>query len=101
MKYRFPRPSALLCLALLTASCAMGGEVSTETKTQTIDALFAAMRKEYVFPEKAAEAERTIRSRVQKGEYANVQDGQEFAQLLTEHLRAVCQDAHLGVRYSE
>ncbi len=101
MKHPHPRALARRALALLTASCAVAGEVTTETKAQTIDALFAAMRKEYVFPDKAAEAELAIRGRAQKGDYANVKDGQEFAELLTEHLRAVCQDAHLGVQYSE
>jgi C-terminal processing protease CtpA/Prc len=88
-----------LLTLVVTSACA--GEINDTTKAQTIDSLLASMKKSYVFPEKAAEVETAIRGRMSRGEYAGVKDGREFADLLTEHLRAVCKDAHLGIRYSE
>ncbi|HEY0867073.1 MAG TPA: S41 family peptidase [Fimbriimonas sp.] len=94
--------TTLTTLALIASVCpAIAAELTAETKTQTIDSLFASMNKSYVFPDKAKEAEDAIRARLQRGEYAEVGDGQAFAKLLTEHLREVCKDAHLRVRYSE
>jgi C-terminal processing protease CtpA/Prc len=93
---------SLTTLALiLLAMPAFAGEITNEAKNQTIDSLFASMHKTYVFPDKATEAEQAIRDRLKNGEYDGVKDGREFAQLLSEHHRAVCKDAHLGVRYSE
>jgi len=101
MNTRIQTKLTLFALTFLAVPFAFAGEVSDADKGQTIDALFASMRRAYVFPDKATEAERAIRARLAAGDYANVKDGKAFAILLTEHLRAVCQDAHLHVSYSE
>lgn len=92
----------LLTLALiLLATTSFAAPVTDAEKTQTIDALFASMTKTYVFPDKAAEAEKSIRAHLANGDYASIVEGREFATRLTEDLRAVCHDAHLHVRYDE
>lgn len=83
-------------LPLLALALAQAPSLTTEAKAQTVDALFAAMRKSYVFPDIAKTAESSIRNQ----DYAAVTDGPAFAKRLTEDLRAVCKDAHLSVRYS-
>jgi C-terminal processing protease CtpA/Prc len=90
-----------LSLVLAAVGSALAADLDAQTKTQTVDALFSAMRKVYVFPEKAEEAERTIRTRLREGAYDGAREGAEFARLVTEDLNRVCKDAHLRVRYSE
>jgi hypothetical protein len=99
------RTSAFLALAVLAlpvfAVPLLRADIDSATKKQTIDALFTSMNREYVFPEKAKEAEKALKDRLAAGAYEGAKDGREFARLLTEDMRKVCQDAHLHVRYSE
>lgn len=83
-------------LPLLALSLAQAPALTPEMKAQTVDALFAAMHKEYVFPDLAKTAETSIRNQ----DYAVLTEGQAFAKRLTDDLQAVCKDAHLRVRYS-
>jgi C-terminal processing protease CtpA/Prc len=83
-------------LPLLALTLAQAPILTPETKTQTVDALFAAMRREYVFPDLAKTAETSVRGQ----DYAAITDGQAFAKRLTDDLQAVCKDAHLRIRYS-
>ncbi len=71
-----------------------------DLKAPTIDALFASMRKQYVFPETAAKAEAAVRANLADKKYDGL-EGKDFADRLTTDLQAVCKDAHLRVRYSE
>jgi C-terminal processing protease CtpA/Prc len=41
-----------------------------------------------------------IRARMEKKEYDSITSSRELARVLTDHLRAVCKDKHLSVRYS-
>jgi hypothetical protein len=54
----------------------------------------------YVFPELAAKMRATVRARFERGEYDKAASGITFAARLTEHLRAVSHDLHLGVNFS-
>lgn len=84
----------LLALAITRA------DLSAEVKIQTIDGIFAAMKNEYVFPEVAAKAEASIRTKLAAHAYDDLSDGVAFAKQLTDDLKDVCHDAHLRVRYS-
>ena len=53
----------------------------------------------YVFPDVGKKMAAAIRARQEKKEYDAITSGQEFAETLTKHLREVCKDKHLGVRY--
>lgn len=70
-------------------------------KTETIDALVTAMKEDYVFPEVASKVDSDLHERLKKGEYDSVEQGAEFAKLLSEHMNALCKDAHLRVRFSK
>jgi C-terminal processing protease CtpA/Prc len=93
---------ALAALALpVWAIEKLGIDVDAAAKKQTVEALFTSMNQYYVFPDKAKEAEKAVKARLASGAYDGVKDGAEFAKLVTEDMRKVCQDAHLHVRFSE
>jgi C-terminal processing protease CtpA/Prc len=54
----------------------------------------------YVFPERALEIDGAIRKRLAAGEYDDL-DGPSLCETVTTHLRAVCPDKHLGVRWRD
>ena len=65
-----------------------------------IDGVLEKVTKNYVFPDVAKKMEEAIRERQAKKEYDAIATGAELAETLTKHLREVCKDKHLGVRYS-
>ena len=75
--------------------------VDSATRAQTIDSLLKDLNESYVFPETAKKMEADIRQRAKNGEYDNFTTARAFAQKLTDDLRAVSRDKHLGVRFSE
>ena len=75
-------------------------KVDATTKSRVIDFAIASLNEFYVFPETAKKMEEAVRARQKKGEYDAVTDGDAFATLLTEHLREVSHDKHLGVNFS-
>ena len=85
----------------LLASRADVEPLSKEFKTQTVDALVTAMKEDYVFPDIADKVDSNLHERLQKGDYDSVEKGADFAKLLSEHMNAICKDAHLNVRFSK
>lgn len=75
--------------------------LTSEMKAQTVDALFASMNRQYVFPDLAKKAETDVRAKMSTRAYDALTDGKAFAAQLTADLQSVCHDAHLRVRYSE
>lgn len=74
--------------------------IDAGVRTEVIEAVLKHLKDSYVFPETAQKMETAIRARVQNKEYDAITSAAEFARTLTEHLRAVSHDKHLGVRYS-
>lgn len=74
--------------------------IDAAEKKDAIDGVLAALEKHYVFPEVATKMSAAVRDRQAKGEYDAVTSGKEFARLLTDHLREVCKDKHLGVAHA-
>ena len=107
MKMRLPSLPALGALFAL-ALAPLAGKAQPLTaepltpamKTEVIDGLLKNLQSDYVFPDKATEAAGVIQTHVQAHDYDNVNSGEEFARLLTQHLRSVCKDAHLHVAFS-
>lgn len=66
---------------------------------RVIDGAIAKLNESYVFPETAKKMESALRARQKAGEYDRVDDAETFASMLTEHLRAVSHDKHLGVNF--
>src|SRR5262245_33694352 len=67
-------------------------------KEAVIDGVLKRIDEAYVFPDVARKMAEAIRSRQEKKEYDAITSGREFARVLTDHLREVCKDKHLGVR---
>jgi hypothetical protein len=57
----------------------------------------ALLRANYVFPEVAEQAAVAVEARLEAGEYDQL-DEIALAELVTEHLREICDDKHLAVR---
>ncbi|QEH38842.1 carboxy-terminal protease [Aquisphaera giovannonii] len=75
-------------------------KIDAKARGEVIDALVAALDKEYVFPETAAKMAKDLRRRLEAKEYEGIAGAKEFARTLTDHLRAISKDKHLGVDYS-
>jgi retinol-binding protein 3 len=69
-------------------------------RAAVIDALLQKLNSVYVFPDVAKKMDGAIRARQARREYDRITSGREFAEILTNHLREVCKDGHLGVEYS-
>jgi hypothetical protein len=103
-------PSMLPCLALgmllvLPADTTQrppnppDRSLDATVQAEVIDGLLKKIDSNYIFPDIAKEMEKAIRAKQAKKEYDNITSGQEFARVLTDHLRQVCHDKHLGVEY--
>jgi hypothetical protein len=73
--------------------------IDAAERKAVLDGVLDKITKNYVFPEVAKKMEAAVRDRQAKGEYDAITSSQEFARALTTHLREVCKDKHLGVRY--
>lgn len=94
-------PFALvLLLATSSAAAETLNTIEPAYRARTIDGVLQLLRENYVFPEKAVAMDEAIRARVAAGEYDDVTSGHDLAGRLTDHLREVCQDLHLRVRFS-
>jgi retinol-binding protein 3 len=101
MKLQIIGISMALAVTALAASWLSGSDLRAAQKTQTVEAIIETLRERYIFPELAEKAEVALRAELKKGTYDSVADGKEFAALLTQQLRDVVNDAHMGVRFSE
>lgn len=95
---------SILVLALALAMPAMGQPVSKTVlnpalKKQTVDSVAVMLDSAYVFPLTARKMSKLIKSNLKSGKYNKINDPEELAARLTEDLRSVSRDLHLGVRY--
>jgi hypothetical protein len=72
--------------------------IDNTTKAAIIDSVTTALNEVYIFADKAAEMDRHVRARLQDGAYREIESPVEFTNQLTQDLRSICQDRHLGVR---
>jgi hypothetical protein len=72
---------------------------STEFKAAAVDSVSWALNKTYVFEDVAKEMEKHIRRKLKKGDYDDLETVQEFARQLTEDMREISSDRHLGVQF--
>ena len=76
-----------------------GYAIDAPTQARVIDAAAAALNESYVHPPVAKAMEADLRTRLAKGEFAGITDGAAFATALTEAMRSVSRDKHLGVDF--
>jgi hypothetical protein len=74
--------------------------LDAKERARVVEAVIAQVRARFYSPEKAALAERMLRSRLKRGDYDAITEPREFANVLTEHLVKDGQDAHFVVIYS-
>ena len=74
--------------------------ISATTRAEVIESVLKRLNESYVLPETAAQMEKSIRSRMQKGEYDKITSSSVLAQTLTTHLGEIAKDKHLGVGFS-
>lgn len=65
------------------------------TVDKTINAIIVELREGYVFPDKGAQAADVLQRALADGTYAGVTDPVQFAQQVTDQLRAVTEDSHM------
>jgi len=106
----FGRPGLMLSAVgmflFLTASVlgqvmvAPGAEEPCDAKTQAeiIDSVAQALNEVYVFPEVAKQMEKHVRKQYKDKAYKELTTMRAFTEKLTEDLRSVSNDRHLGVR---
>lgn len=69
-------------------------------RAEAVDGVLKALNDAYVYPEVAKKMEEAIRAHQKRGEYDSITNGRQLAQLLTDHLRDVSRDRHLGVAFA-
>jgi len=90
----------LLILAILATTTGANADIDAATRKAVVDQLSKEMVQRYISKEKALQVAKTLGDNLAKGKYDSLSDGAEFAKALREDANAVCQDAHLRVRYS-
>ena len=73
--------------------------INAAERKEVIDGVLDKIVANYVFPDVGKKMAEAIRARQEKKEYDSITSSREFARVLTDHLREVCKDKHLGVRY--
>lgn len=71
-----------------------------EFRAALIDSVTATLNEEYVFEDVAKDMEKHVRKKLRKGEYDELATVPDFTRQLTEDLREISGDRHLGVRYA-
>jgi C-terminal processing protease CtpA/Prc len=96
---------AIACGSLLLAFTTMANEprytLDKSSKIQVITSIINELEQGYIFPRKAVKVAEKLRSREQKNEYQDIDDANEFAKTLTEHLQLAAGDKHLQVEFSD
>ena len=75
-------------------------EVDAATRARVIDAAVAKLTEHYVFPEVAKKMAEALREHQKTGAYESIREAPAFAKRLTDDLRAVSKDLHLGVQFT-
>lgn len=96
----------LVSLASTLLLCATGSAqifqtLSQEDKEMAIDGILDAIENNYVFPDKALAMVDEVRGRQDAGEYDAISGGPVLARALTDHMMAICQDKHFGIRFHD
>jgi retinol-binding protein 3 len=88
-------------LALLFLECAaQRKEVISKEHKAAIDTLLRLVERHYVYPEVAKKITAYIKKMQQQHAYDTITKGESLAQALTNDLRSISNDGHLGIEYS-
>jgi hypothetical protein len=91
----------LLCTLLSFSSHAEADKpIDAATRAEVVDSLARALVTHYIFLDQAQAMATAIRERQQRGEYDKIDDGNVFADKLSENLQEISHDKHLRLEYS-
>ncbi len=95
---------ALFLTSTLRAQIIVGGpppdkETDSRLQAEIIDSVSKALLDNYIFLDKAQAMGKFVREQYKKGAYKAITSRREFAQRLTEDLRSISHDLHLGVSF--
>ncbi|HEX2165122.1 MAG TPA: S41 family peptidase, partial [Thermoanaerobaculia bacterium] len=105
MSRRLLAPLAL-CLALALAALPAAAQppeppaIGAADRQAILDGVVAALHETYVFPEVAAKMDEHVRARLAAGAYDGLDRLPDFTARLTEDLRSISKDLHLGVGWA-
>jgi len=74
-------------------------ELTSEEKTQVVDSIALFMTERYVFPDEGKQMGDLVKENLKDGKYDDISDPVAFSSKLTEDLRTVNNDRHIGVMY--
>jgi hypothetical protein len=83
-----------------TAGSTLGSDIDATTRERVISSVIEKLNQTYVFPDTARRMQLALDAHQKKHEYDGISKGEEFAALLTTHLREVSHDKHLSVVFS-
>jgi len=90
----------LIGMAAISAAAEEAGHnIDDAWKAEVIDSVLVTLDSNYVFPDIAKKMNDHIRDLEKKKAYEEFTAADDFCRKLTEDLREVCHDKHLGVRY--
>jgi hypothetical protein len=73
--------------------------LSSAARSEVIDTFINKLHIQYIFPDIAEEIALMLHQRQSRGEYDAIDEGKQFAETLTTHIREVSKDPHLIVFY--
>jgi len=77
----------------------LAASLDASVRAAVVEALAGELQARYIFPDVAARMARDVTTRQANGEYDAIADPASFAALLTQQMRAISGDQHLGVEY--
>jgi hypothetical protein len=89
-----------LLRAIPPGAAVAGFAIDAETRNRVIDNAIVKLKEIYVLEDEALAMAEALEDRRGRGDYDAVTNGDELATLLTQHLRDVSGDLHLGVNFS-
>jgi retinol-binding protein 3 len=103
MRLRDGRPATVERLTLLPLPPgAVVDDIALDPRSRqrVIDGAVSELKEFYVFPDVAQKMADALAAHSKSGDYDTITDGDNFASLLAEHLRAVSHDKHLNIVYN-
>jgi hypothetical protein len=98
-KFNFLIFSLMVCAGTMMAQ-GQPQKLGADEKKAVVQKAAAVLEQQYVFPETARKMGDLIRRNLRSGKYDAIEDARAFANRLTEDLRSISHDRHLGVRFA-
>ena len=91
---------ATLLLAGALGAAAADAPLTPQSRATVLDAVVDRLKSTYVDVDAAPRIEKALRARQRSGAYDALSNPAQFAEVVTQDLRSINGDLHLGLRYS-